>query len=323
MNTKADGPLIDFVAAAPVDGSLDVAWNHGVRGRKASAEPAIQVHHYDEHTVILRQGKSIDYEAPFVFLLFGNERALLLDTGATEAPERFPLRATVDRLIDEWLALHPRDGYRLVVAHTHGHGDHVAGDVQFDGRPHTTVVARELAAVQSFFGFDAAAWPAQTVSFDLGGRVLQIFGSPGHHEAAVTYYDPWTAMLFSGDTVLPGRLYAFDFPAFRATLDRMVAFAETHPVSHVFGCHVEMSGRPGRDYPIGAQYQPDERVPQMTVSQLTAVRDAARSVAAEKGVHRFDDFIIYNEPGEKDMRRLVRRGKNAKFLAKARARVGL
>jgi glyoxylase-like metal-dependent hydrolase (beta-lactamase superfamily II) len=311
MSIETDGQ-IDFAGAAPVSGSLDVVWNHGTRGRRSAPEPALQIHHYDEHTVILRQSKTVNYEAPFLFLLFGNKRALLLDSGATQDPERFPLRATVDRLVTEWLERHPRDGYELVVAHTHGHGDHVAGDVQFADRPDTTVVAREVDAVLSFFGFDAAAWPAQTVSFDLGGRILEIFGSPGHHKAAITYYDPWTAILFTGDTVLPARLYAFDYPAFLATLDRMAAFVDAHPVSHVLGCHVEMTNRPGRDYPLGATYQPDERVLQMTVAQLTAIRDAAHSVAATRGVHRFDDFIVYNEPRKRDMVKLMLRGVLAK-----------
>ena len=313
MGIGTDG-LIDFTSAAPTAGSLDVVWQHGTRRGKPGSEVAIQVHHYDEHTVILRQSKTTSYEAPFIFLLFGNERALLLDTGATKESDRFPLRRTVDDLIAAWLERHPRDGYELVVAHTHGHGDHVAGDEQFADRPDTAVVSRELEAVMDFFGFDADAWPAQTVSFDLGGRILEVFGSPGHHKAAVTYYDPWTAILFTGDTVLPGRLYAFDFPAFLATLDRMLDFAEAHHVSHVFGCHIEMTGRPARDYPLGATYQPDERVPQMTVAQLSAIRDASRSVAAARGVHRFDDFIIYNEPRKQDMIRLMLRG----LLAKAR-----
>jgi glyoxylase-like metal-dependent hydrolase (beta-lactamase superfamily II) len=304
--------LIDFVSAAPVAGSPDVVWNHGTRGRRTTPQPPIQVHHYDEHTVILRQSKTVSYEAPFIFLLFGNERALLLDTGATKDPSRFPLRSTVDRLLAAWLARHPRDGYELVVAHTHGHGDHVAGDAQFADRPATTVVPRELDAVLAYFGFDAAAWPAQTATFDLGGRVLEIFGSPGHHKAAITCYDPWTTILFTGDTVLPGRLYAFDYPAFLATLDQMVAFCQTHPVSHVLGCHVEMTDHPARDYPLGTTYQPHERAPQMTTAQLTAVRDAARSVASTRGVHRFDDFVIYNEPRRTDMMKLMARGLAAK-----------
>jgi glyoxylase-like metal-dependent hydrolase (beta-lactamase superfamily II) len=282
--------------------SLDVAWDHGAPG-----EPLIQVHRYDAGTVILRQGKRVHYEAPFVFLLFGADRALLLDTGATEDPARFPLRETVDGLVAEWLERHPREGYELVVAHTHGHGDHVAGDAQFADRPHTTVVARDAEAVREFFGF-GADWPTGSVRFDLGGRELTLIGSPGHQAASVTVHDPATGFLLTGDTVLPGRLYAFDYPAFVATLDRLVAFAAEHPVTHVIGCHVEMSRRPGHDYPIGARYQPDERAPQMTPAQLTAVRDAAVAVADRRGVHRFDDFLIYNAPRRWDMYRLTARG---------------
>jgi glyoxylase-like metal-dependent hydrolase (beta-lactamase superfamily II) len=310
MTQKADnstGPAIDFTTDAPTTGSLDVAWIHGARSREKSADPAIQVHHYDEHTVILRQNKLVHTEAPFMFLLFGNDRALLLDTGATSQPEKFPLRQTVDGLVEEWLGKHPRDGYELVVAHTHGHNDHVAADGQFADRPLTTVAAREEEAVREFFGF-TDAWPAETVAFDLGGRVLELIGAPGHHKAAVTFYDPWSGILFTGDTVLPARLYAFDYPAFTATLDRLVAFAAGHPVTHVFGCHVEMTNRPRRDYPLSTKYQPDERVPQMTVERLTAVRDAAKKVAGRKGVHAFDDFVIYNEPSSPVMLKLLARG---------------
>jgi hydroxyacylglutathione hydrolase len=46
----------------------------------------------------------------------------------------------------------------------------------------------------------------------------------------------------------------------------------------------------------------------MTVEQLTRVRDAAHAVAARRGVHRFDDFLIYNEPRRRDMLRLLARG---------------
>ena len=298
------------MSQAMTDGSLDVAWIHGAAG-----EQAIQVHHYDARTVILRQSKRVNYEAPFMFLLFGTERALLLDTGATEDPALFPLRETVDGLVAEWLERNPREGYELVVAHTHGHGDHVAGDAQFADRPDTTVVAREAEAVRDFFGF-GESWPTGTVHYDLGGRELTLIGSPGHHAAAVTVYDPATGILLTGDTVLPGRLYAFDYPAFLATLDRLVAFAGEHPVTHVIGCHVEMRRAPGRDYPIGAQYQPDERAPQFTPAQLTAARDAAKAVAGRRGVHRFDDFFVYNEPRKRDMYRMLARGLANKALAR-------
>jgi hydroxyacylglutathione hydrolase len=299
--------MVDFARGAPTKGSLDVTWNHGTPGRRGGREPKIQVHHYDEHTVILRQSKCVHYEAPFLYLLFGNDRALLLDTGATADPERFPLRENVDRLVEVWLAKYPREGYELVVAHTHGHGDHVAADGQFAGRPGTTMVAKDTDAVRSFFGF-GDGWPGGAVSFDLGGRVLEVLGSPGHHQAAITVYDPWTAILLTGDTVYPGRLYVSDFAAFLATMDCLVAFAGTRPVTHVLGCHVEMTGRPGRDFPLGATYQPGERALQMTPAQLAAVRDAAVAVAGQRGTHRFDDFIIYNEPRRTDQFNLLARG---------------
>jgi len=306
---------IDFVTGAPTTASLDVRWIHGTPAGRRPSDPKIQVHHCDPHTVILRQSKSLSYEAPFLYLLFGNDRALLLDTGATAGAAKFPLRATVDQLVAGWLSQHPRDTYQLVVAHTHGHNDHVAADAQFAGRPATTVVGRELDAVQRYFGF--TSWPEQIVQFDLGGRVLEVTGSPGHHRAAITIYDSWTGFLLTGDTVLPGRLYAFDFPQFLASLDRMATLADSRNVTHVLGCHIEMTTQPGRDYPLGATYQPHERTLQMTVVQLKDVRAAAASVAGRQGVHRFDDFIIYNQPGLRDQLNLIAHG----LLHMVRARI--
>lgn len=65
----------------------------------------------------------------FLYLLFGNDRALLLDTGATADPERFPLRHTIDRLVAIWLAktvadrrgVHRRDDF--IIYNEVGPGD--------------------------------------------------------------------------------------------------------------------------------------------------------------------------------------------------------
>jgi len=78
---------------------LDVKWHAGWTSPKHDPAPEIQIHWYDDRTVIMRQNRSINYEAPFLFLLLGDEAALLIDTGATAEPEYFPLRATVDDLI--------------------------------------------------------------------------------------------------------------------------------------------------------------------------------------------------------------------------------
>jgi glyoxylase-like metal-dependent hydrolase (beta-lactamase superfamily II) len=285
---------LDFTTNAPVQGDLDVRWIHGSPRGERNTDPAFQVHRYDPHTYVLRQSKALTHEAPFLYLLFGNDRALLLDTGAVKKTEGNPLRETVDSVIEGWLADHPREGYQLVVAHTHGHLDHVEGDSQFADRPATIIVDRELSTVQEFFGF--TDWPNQTVQFDLGGRVLEMIGTPGHHRATLTIYDPWSGFLITADNVLPGRIYAFDVPAYLDSIERTVEFAATRQITHVMGCHIEMSRRPGRDYPVGCAYQPNEVPLQMTSQQLIAVRDAARSVKDQTGAHTFDDFRIMNGP---------------------------
>ena len=298
---------IDFVTGAPMaSGSLDVRWHHGVRPRSSNSEPKIQVHRFDEHTFVLRQSKTVSYEAPFLYLLFGNDRALLLDTGATNDRARCPVRETVDDLIKTWLSRHPRTAYGLVVAHTHGHGDHVAGDAQFVDRPMTTVVGKDRSSVMSFFGF--TTWPDQLVQLDLGGRVLEITGSPGHHASSISILDPWTGFLLTGDTVYPGRLYVEDMPAFTDSLDRLVRLAESRRALQVMGSHIEMTRTPGRDYPLGTTYQPEEPALQMSVDQMRAVRDAAMRVADLPGAHTFDEFVIFNGPSRAAVAQQVIRG---------------
>lgn len=148
---------------------LDVRWIHGSSAPKYNTDPDIQVHRAEEHTYILRQNMAVSYEAPFLFLLFGRSKAVLIDTGATENPAYFPLRATVDDIVRTWLADHPRpEPYELLVLHTHSHGDHTAGDGQFVDRPQTTVIGAKRDAAWPYFGFDAD--PDRVVQLDLGGR---------------------------------------------------------------------------------------------------------------------------------------------------------
>ncbi|MEW2133179.1 MBL fold metallo-hydrolase [Streptomyces sp. NPDC005435] len=264
--------FIDFGSPVLRPRELDVRWIHGSPSAKHNTDPDIQVHEYDDHTVILRQNMAINYEAPFLFLLFGNTRAVLIDTGATASAEFFPLRRVVDGLVDDWLARHPREDYQLLVLHTHAHGDHIAGDGQFAGRPGTTVVGADLTTAWKYFGFDAD--PTAVTRVDLGGRTLDCLATPGHHETAVTFYDPWTGFLLTGDTVYPGRLYVHDWAAFTRTVDRLIEFCAHRTVTHVLGCHIEMTTEPGVDYPVRTTYQPDEPPLQLTTGHLREIRAA-------------------------------------------------
>jgi glyoxylase-like metal-dependent hydrolase (beta-lactamase superfamily II) len=246
----------------------------------------------DADTVQVRQPKASHWEAPFLFLLFGRERALLIDTGATSEEARFPLRTTVDALIAAWLRRNPAvflRPYPLVVAHTHAHGDHIAGDVLLRDRPATTVVGTSPAEVIGFFGF--RAWPDETVPFDLGRRVVDVIGGPGHEPSAVVFFDRRSGILFTGDTVLPARLYVRDLPQFRATIERLIRFRDDAPapVRELRGAHVEMSTTPGVDYPAGTVDQPDE------------VPLPLRPRILDRVLSALDD--LHGEPGERVVRK--------------------
>lgn len=212
-------------------------------------------------------------------------------TGATADPAYSPLRQVVDQEVERWLALHPCPSYGLVVAHTHGHGDHIAGDGQFADRPRTVTVGSGREAVTAFFGLPD--WPEGSASLDLGGRVLDILPGPGHEPAAAVFHDRRTGLLFTGDTLYPGHLYVGDLTAYTATIDRLLAFCERHPVTHLLGCHIEMTTMPGVDYPRGTTHQPDEPPLQLDVGHLRALRRALTAAGGRPGVHRHDAFVLH------------------------------
>jgi len=275
----------------PTAGSLDVRWIHGCKDPKDCADPPIQVHRYEASTWIFRQSKAVHFEAPFLYLLVGSKRALLVDTGATASDKQFPIRDAVEKALAETLRPKARSSIELVVAHSHAHGDHVAGDGQFKDQPSTTVVAHSPKAVASYFAIER--WPEQIVSFDLGDRRLEIVPIPGHQASSIAVYDPRTGLLLTGDTLYPGRLYVADWPAFRASIARLSSFAASRPVTHVLGAHVEMSSKPGVDYPMGARFQPSEHPLQLSPRHLEELHRACEKLGDSPARDVHDSFIIW------------------------------
>ncbi|MEP7347432.1 MAG: MBL fold metallo-hydrolase [Gemmatimonadaceae bacterium] len=231
-----------------------------------------QVHAYNDDFYILRQAAYTNYEKPFLYLLFGQERAILFDTGAGKVK----VGAAVDGIIRGWLARHGRQSIPLIVAHSHGHGDHVAGDDQFLNRPGITVVGRDTASVRAFFGIHR--WPDEIVTFDLGGREIDVLPIPGHQPASIAVYDRQTGIMLTGDTFYPGRLYVRDSAAFANSIQRLVDFTHDRPVAHFLGTHIENTSVPFRDYPVGTVDQPDEHALQLTRAQLVELNDRIRAM---------------------------------------------
>jgi hydroxyacylglutathione hydrolase len=270
-------------------GTFPDTWIHGA---DCAEDPPIQVHAYNENLFILRQSKCATAEAPFLFLLFGEEKALLLDTGATSDS---PLWETVEGLVAQWLEQREQAFVELIVAHSHSHGDHVAGDAQFAGKELVSSVATlERAGVLRFWGF--AEYPLDRPTLDLGGRVIDVLGTPGHKDDSVTLYDRRTQLLLTGDLVYPGHLFVFtpeEWPDFVDSLRRLATFAAEHPVAWVLGCHVEMGAAPRVSFPYGRVRQDDEHPLQLSPDVLLRVLEAAEGMGETPRCEIFDEFVIH------------------------------
>jgi glyoxylase-like metal-dependent hydrolase (beta-lactamase superfamily II) len=177
------------------------------------------------------------------------------------------------------------------VTHSHAHGDHIGGDAQFAGQPNTTVVGTKVEDVQSFFKF--TDWPNRPATLDLGGRVLDILPIPGHEPASIAVYDRRTRLLLTGDTLYPGRLYVRDWPAFKASIGRLVDFVKTHRISNVLGTHIEMSVKPGVDYPVRTTYQPEEHALALSASHVLELHEALVRMGDTPIRDTHKDFIVY------------------------------
>jgi hydroxyacylglutathione hydrolase len=250
--------------AEPVSGSLPAQWNIGAEDCAASPQPPLQVHTYEPQTFILRQSPCATFEANFIYLLIGSDKALLIDTGAVADPDAMPLAKTILQLLPD------KDDKKLplLVAHTHRHLDHRAGDAQFASLPSVQVVPFDLEGVRAFFGF--TNWPNGIGHIDLGGRTVDVIPTPGHNQTHVAFYDDRTGILFSGDFLLPGRLLIEDAGAYRESALRIVDFLKTRPLAHILGGHIELNAT-GRAYRFGSHYHPNEHRLELARADLTAL----------------------------------------------------
>jgi hydroxyacylglutathione hydrolase len=286
--------LIVFVCSLASAQNLTVKWIHGSEPCSANTDPPFQIHSYSDDTIILRENKCINYEGPFIYLLFGNDKVFMQDTGAAPAANSgiaFPIRETVQNVVNDWAKKHGKTGMQVLVTHSHAHGDHIGGDAQFAGQPNTTVVGTKVEDVQGFFGI--RDWPNQLVTLDLGGRILDIIPIPGHEPTSIAVYDRRTKLLLTGDTLYPGRLYIRDWPAFKASVERLTAFVKSHEISQVLGTHIEMSTKPGVDYPVRNTYQPEEHELALKPAHVLELYEAIMKMKDGPVRETHNDFIVY------------------------------
>ena len=138
----------------------------------------------DEHTWI---GSGNRVASETVYIIEGNEKAVLLDAG-THIPK---LDKIVTKITDKPVSL-------LL---THGHGDHAGAAGCFDELWMNT---EDKGMLRNYKGTIHHIENGQR--FDLGGRVLEAFYTPGHTPGSVTFLEVGTDTGYSGDAFGNGNL---------------------------------------------------------------------------------------------------------------------
>jgi glyoxylase-like metal-dependent hydrolase (beta-lactamase superfamily II) len=262
-----------------VPGSIRYKWIHGSICAATNRDPRIQVVPYNDTTIVMRENMAIHWEAPFTYLLVGNERALLIDTGATPEAKHYPLRGTVDGLLRRFASLAGKPDLPLTVVMTSP--EDIAqnqGLRQFQGRSNTTI-----------------AQPS--VAIDLGGRLVTVIPTRGTHKDGVSYYDAQTGLLFTGDLLFPGRVLIANDGDYVASLERLKAFAEANPVKWIMGGHIEMQAVPGLAYSTRTNFKPNERVLQMEPEEIGEALLHMRRILGKEEVAIRANFILINRLG--------------------------
>lgn len=162
------------------------------------------------------------WEETHCYLLCGQERAILIDTGLGVS--------NIKNIVDSLTKL------PVMVVTTHAHWDHIGSHRYFDyiavhglekewlsvefPLPLSVVKNNLMKAPCSFpVGFELDNYqifqgePQKILhdgdTLNLGGRSIQVIHTPGHSPGHCCFYEPDRKYLFSGDLIYKGCLYAF------------------------------------------------------------------------------------------------------------------
>lgn len=186
------------------------------------------------------------------YLILGNKRALLFDTGMGISD----LKKVTDQLTR----------LPIVVLNSHTHNDHVGDNWEFqtiygmdteftrrNARGSREDAQAELAPGQICGslpkGFDPKTYATRPwkitayihdgQNLELGGRTLQVLATPGHTPDAISLFDRAHGLLFTGDTYYPATIWLYrpetDLRAYDASIHHLAALAPQ--VKIVLGAH--------------------------------------------------------------------------------------
>lgn len=127
-----------------------------------------------------------------IFVLAGDDRALMIDSGMT-----LPNAAEIAKGLTD---------LPLELLNTHADRDHTSGNSAFDS---FYMSPAEEENYRSSGGAGTLIPVVQGDTIDLGGRVLEIVDLPGHTPGSIAVLDPECRALISGDPIQDGRIFMF------------------------------------------------------------------------------------------------------------------
>ncbi len=258
--------------------------------RLDSAAPWFEVYQVSDGTFGLLE--PLHYEEPLSYLIVGDERGVLFDTGMGMAD----IRAEVERLT----------ALPVIVVNSHSDYDHVGDNYRFDevwvfdddyevtriergfGRARCERYMRSDWYLELPPGFDPTTYevrPSKVTrrlrhleAIELGGRTLTVQHTPGHTPGSICLHDSRDALLFTGDTFYPGLMEASDLAAYLQSLKYLLGLLGG--VSHLCPAHNEA-------------YVPKEALARVLQDfERIAAGKAAFESQGEMRVYRFDGFSI-------------------------------
>lgn len=263
----------------------DKKWYAGSKTCAEPYTPAIDVFRYNSNSYILRQNKCSHFEAPFMYLLIGEQQALLLDTGTSHDSATLPIYDTVNSILEK----ETNGSVELLVLHSHNHSDHYGGDLQFTNKERVTVIKPTPSAIREFMRLKDGFEGQHTIN--LGNRELTLIATPGHQDDAITLFDYQNKWLLTGDSLYPGNIIVKNWAAYKNSIKALAEFSENRTVSAVLGAHVEMNGKTNALYPIGSTYQPHESTLLLTSSDLQLLNQQLQQSENEQQLI-FKKFVI-------------------------------
>ena len=265
-------------------GEAIVTWNAKEAGEYVNQYPETFV--YRDANVVFRQIDEHTWEGnghlvynESVYVIEGEDKALVIDAG-TEMPH---LSKAVATLTDK----------PLMLALTHGHGDHVGGAISFPEawiHPADTSMIGEGARE---YGVKVNLLSDGEV-IDLGGRQIEVMHTPGHTSGSLTFFDKDHHYGFSGDSFGSTNLLLFagSFRELIETTKRTAEYMQANGIDKLYPGHYH------GDNPETLQRVLDEK--KMSEELLSGKRKGTPDPSGGNGlnsyVHDYGVYIRYNDP---------------------------